>query len=642
MNRTVAATAIVLAVVIAGFAIGLTVSDDGETWTIEYVLNGGSNPDDAPSSYSEGTVRELPKPVRDGFIFGGWYTDAGLQDRIQSISADTKGDLKLYAKWIEGQEYNISYILNGGTLAEDSPMTYISGNDNDLGDATRDGYKFGGWYFDEAFDDPVVVVGDDVVGDVTLYACWVDEDQTGKAYTWDVTGTYMNGMLPHRMSGTIEQRNIAFKDGETYYETARSITYTYLGGSFTDDSVEGSWTGENMVTIYYLYNEVVNGYSCTVWDDRDGSTYWLYHMDVQVKISYTSGSTTITYVLSSISEFEPQKSFEPDVTTSYPVRVEGAGTCNIGDSVSFEAVGDGFTGWYVDGELVTQDRTLTIDRIDPDTKIVAKTDVPYIVMGESASLSDYGFDDATVTDSDGNKVSSDISTLSPGIYMAKKSASGYIECLSFFIDGVKTFTQTWEYSGKNYTISTELKYSDVYRYDYDHPYKYRISMSDKDYVTVYHTVQDPYLIKMVSDLRSMSEGMSDLEYATFVLKFVQTVPYLTDDSVYGVMEYWAYPLEYLWNGGGDCEDSTIFYDTLMMISGYDAAMMVFYDHAMSALSVEGASGFFMKADDDTHYYFCETTSTGYDIGQSANSRKYSPSTVYFWYPIENTVKTETV
>ncbi len=75
----------------------------------------------------------------------------------------------------------------------------------------------------------------------------------------------------------------------------------------------------------------------------------------------------------------------------------------------------------------------------------------------------------------------------------------------------------------------------------------------------------------------------------------------------------------------------------MLISGYKAAMMVFSNHAMSAVSVDGASGLCVSTG-GTSYYFCETTGTRsdgtpYKIGESFSSR-YKPDTVVYWYPIE--------
>ncbi len=630
------AIAAILAVVAGAAVAGMHFFGDDGSRSIEYVLDGGTLPDGAPTGYKEGTALDLPVPTKEGYVFSGWYADKDLTSKLESVTAETRGNLTLYASWLQGTEYKIMYNPDGGTIGEGAAYSYVSGHETDLPDATKEGCDFGGWYLDSDLQQPLVEIGMNMTGDLVLYACWVDSDHTGTAYVWKVSGSY-GFFQAYSISGTVTQKFITMKGDESYYTTERNITYEGSGTKTVDDSTTGSWTGENLVTIYYLYNETVDGYSCTVWTDRDGTTFWLYHMDLQVKMLYRSGNYTATYSLSKIYEFEPETAFEPDVTTSYPLKVSGIGEYAIGDDVTLSVEGEGFTAWYVDGKEYSAERTVTIGRMDPTMKVVAKASTPYLVFSDGDSLSSYGFEDAAVTDSDGNEASSDLDRLDPGYYTATKESGGYKECLTFVKDGTRTFSQAWTYSGKSYGLSIDVKYSDMYSYVYNHPYSMRTSYNDPDYLATYHTVDDPLLGAIVSELRGMSAGMSGYEYASFVLAFVQNIPYLEDQTIYGLTEYWAYPLEYLWNSGGDCEDSTIFYDTLMLISGYKAAMMVFSDHAMSALSVDGAGGLCVSKD-GTSYYFCETTGTKsggtpYAIGESFSSR-YAPKTVIYWYPIE--------
>ena len=38
-------------------------------------------------------------PTRTGYTFDGWYTDAEFTNKIAAISANSTGDITLYAKW---------------------------------------------------------------------------------------------------------------------------------------------------------------------------------------------------------------------------------------------------------------------------------------------------------------------------------------------------------------------------------------------------------------------------------------------------------------------------------------------------------------------------------------------------------------
>lgn len=70
-----------------------------ETYRIEYVLNGGvQNPANAVK-YTAGKSIKLYSPVRGGMRFDGWYQDSSFNKKITSVSGNTKGNLKLYAKW---------------------------------------------------------------------------------------------------------------------------------------------------------------------------------------------------------------------------------------------------------------------------------------------------------------------------------------------------------------------------------------------------------------------------------------------------------------------------------------------------------------------------------------------------------------
>ena len=95
------------------------------TFKIEYVLNGGTNDADAPTSYTQGDAVELLKPTRSGYTFLGWSTDAEGKNIVTEISATSKGDVKLYANWKEGEEevLKVNYVYNDGKLPTRTPST---------------------------------------------------------------------------------------------------------------------------------------------------------------------------------------------------------------------------------------------------------------------------------------------------------------------------------------------------------------------------------------------------------------------------------------------------------------------------------------------------------------------------------------
>lgn len=82
-----------------------------ETYTITYLLNGGTNSDNPPTEYTTADGIRLPQAIKIGQKFDGWELPNG--DIVFSITAGTTGNLTLTAKF-SPQTYYINYRLDGG------------------------------------------------------------------------------------------------------------------------------------------------------------------------------------------------------------------------------------------------------------------------------------------------------------------------------------------------------------------------------------------------------------------------------------------------------------------------------------------------------------------------------------------------
>ena len=208
-----AALIVIIAVVIAVAGVVLMTDDDAKSWSITYETGGGQLPDGSPTGYTEGDSLHLPEPVMDGHVFMGWFSDPELTDPVQSIAPGMSGDLVLHAYWIPAVEHTVTYVLDGGRLPDDASRTFVGGVGMTLPVPERDGYRFAGWFEDEDLTTPVVVLGRDVLSDITVYACWDPDDRVGTGLTWDVSGEYYNGSIRHTMSGTVSQECLAERGG---------------------------------------------------------------------------------------------------------------------------------------------------------------------------------------------------------------------------------------------------------------------------------------------------------------------------------------------------------------------------------------------------------------------------------------------
>lgn len=143
-------------------------------YTITYVLNGGINNSNNPSTYTVETENFSYKtPTRKGYTFLGWYTDSACTQRTYQVKKGCIGNRTVYAKWTL-TKYKITYNLNGGINNSLNPNSYtIYTATITLRYPKKSGYTFGGWYSDSACTKRVYRIEKGSTGNKTLYAKWI-------------------------------------------------------------------------------------------------------------------------------------------------------------------------------------------------------------------------------------------------------------------------------------------------------------------------------------------------------------------------------------------------------------------------------------------------------------------------------------
>lgn len=140
---------------------------------------------------------------------------------------------------------------------------------------------------------------------------------------------------------------------------------------------------------------------------------------------------------------------------------------------------------------------------------------------------------------------------------------------------------------------------------------------------------DEYLAGLAAKFREAAEkeNYSDLDMVKNIIYFVQNLNYVDDKVGTGYDEYPKFPLETLADEGGDCEDSAILLASLLRELGYGAVLIQFPDHM--AVGVKGEAsipGSYYEVD-GTRYYYVETTSTGWGIGDVPEQMKNQPAQI---------------
>ncbi|KXX69550.1 hypothetical protein AVL50_15885 [Flammeovirga sp. SJP92] len=120
-----------------------------------------------PLRYDGGDEFVLTDAIREGYVFGGWFTDVEFSNQITSITASSTGDMKIYGKWLRIN--TINYVEG---FEHSNPATVIDGDVVALQSAVREGYIFDGWFLDEGFENRIEEITITNSEDITLYAKW--------------------------------------------------------------------------------------------------------------------------------------------------------------------------------------------------------------------------------------------------------------------------------------------------------------------------------------------------------------------------------------------------------------------------------------------------------------------------------------
>lgn len=231
-----------------------------EQVTITFNVDGGTLPQGAQSSIvidKDGTLAELPVPVKDGQNFVGWFNGTS-----QATLSDTYAEnTELVAHWEAKTEYsNITFAPDGGTIAETEGITITGGAGTKqiesgtaigtLPQVSKEGYRFVGW----AQPDGTVVSAETIISQahITLTAQW--KLQTVITYA-------PNG-------GTLTGNNTKTIDAGTAIGELPEITAENTG-----DALKGWYDAEgNKVSAESTFAETVSAITLTAQFGWDGVT----------------------------------------------------------------------------------------------------------------------------------------------------------------------------------------------------------------------------------------------------------------------------------------------------------------------------------------------------------------------------------
>lgn len=190
------------------------------------------------------------------------------------------------------------------------------------------------------------------------------------------------------------------------------------------------------------------------------------------------------------------------------------------------------------------------------------------------------------------------------------------------VDGVYQRSYAWDYGGSRWTFDLRIPapaYQRFHaaerpvRYFDDHGTRVR-QMAYDIFVTT--PDDDAYIGELATKLgdAARDEGWSSDQTLSFALAFVQSLAYTQDAVTAGYDEYPRFPLETLVDEGGDCEDTSILYASLVQALGYGTVLLSPPAHMGVGVASEAADDRTVQVGDQS-YLYAETTGDGWRIGE---------------------------
>ncbi|MBQ0028559.1 MAG: InlB B-repeat-containing protein [Lachnospiraceae bacterium] len=312
----------------------------------------------------------LPVPVREGYIFDGWFTAVSGGSQVIATDIYKVADAQtLYAHYT-AKGYKVSFDANGGeTDTNEITVAYDSAY-GELPEAVRTGFAFAGWYTE--IEDGIEVLADDIVKiseNQTLYAYWIANiyeltfdgnggtaNRAGKNITYGQAygdlatatraGYSFDGWYTEKIGGVLITADsiVNITDSQILY--AHYVPRTY---KISFDANGGSTDATDItVTFDSAYGELPTatkqGYNFMGWYNSSASTGILIKSDSIVK---TASNQTL------YARFAPKTykvTFDCNGGTISVTEMDITYDDIYGELPQATRAGYGFTGWYTEKE----------------------------------------------------------------------------------------------------------------------------------------------------------------------------------------------------------------------------------------------------------------------------------------------------
>ncbi len=200
---------------------------------------------------------KLATPTKLGAKFIGWFDAPTGGNRVESIACSTTyNDVNVYPVF-ELINYNITYVLYNGSVADGNPATYTVDDAITFNPASKIGYTFDGWYDDAVEGNAVTGIEAGSTGDVIVYARYATIEYT---ITYNLSGVDVTNEASFPTSYNYETPTFALPvpetaPGQTFtgWVDADGNTVSIIEvGSYGNVELTATWQKTQYKLFYYF------------------------------------------------------------------------------------------------------------------------------------------------------------------------------------------------------------------------------------------------------------------------------------------------------------------------------------------------------------------------------------------------------
>lgn len=270
---------------------------------------------DSETTYDTSVVKEgnsvvkPENPIKEGYVFDGWYTDANCtNENAYDFSTPVNTDITLYAKWLA--KYTVSFDTDGGSTVES--QTVITGNKatKPAVNPTKKGYNFKGWYKDSAHSNEFDFENDTITDNTTIYARFDEPELLSVSEAQQLAKQFVGKNSPdlYKVKGKVSSTSnenqkitIVLKEGSsefTFYQVEKTETvkvgdivvgvgylYYYKSGNTSEFNQKCTYTVLKGVDLFEQL-EIKNQLAYH-WQTEDGITYTIDNVSLRFGVNLT-------------------------------------------------------------------------------------------------------------------------------------------------------------------------------------------------------------------------------------------------------------------------------------------------------------------------------------------------------------------